>query len=120
MEENLTLVPIEELPATDPAKKKEKKVSINILQENLLRLMDRDKVELATIQKATGCPWGTLYGFYKGSVTAQLLDLNIKELADFFDVSVDYLAFGIEKYKFDTFDREDLRKRREADEKKNK
>lgn len=112
MEENLLLVPAEEMPALDKPKK-EKKVSINILQENLLKLMNRDKVELAQIQKATGCPWGSLYGFYKGSVTAQLLDINIKELSDFFDVSVDFLAFGIAKYKFDTFDKDELRKLKE-------
>jgi hypothetical protein len=112
MEENLLLVPAEEMPITDKPKK-EKKVSINILQENLLKLMNRDKVELAEIQKATGVPWGSLYGFFKGSVQAQLLDLNIKELSDFFDVSVDFLAFGISKYKFDTFDRDELRKLKE-------
>ena len=108
MEENLLLVPAEEMPQTDEPKKK--RVSINILQDNLLKLMERDKVQLVDIQKATGCPWGSLYGYFKGSVTAQLLDINVKELADFFDCSVDFLAFGIKKYKFDTFDREELRK----------
>lgn len=108
MEENLLLVPAEEMPAVDPPKKREKKVSINILQENLLKLMERDKVTLAEVQKATGCPWGTIYSFYKGTVTAQLLDINVKEIADFFDVSVDFLGFAIKKYKFDTFDRMEL------------
>lgn len=104
---NLTLVPVEQLPQTDEPKKKVK-VSINILQENLIKLMERDKVELATIQRETGIAWGTFYSWYKSEVSAQLLDLNIKELADFFDVSVDFLAFGTKKYKFDTFDKEDL------------
>lgn len=108
MEENLLLVPAEEMPQTDEPKKREKKVSINILQENLLKLMARDKVTLAEVQKETGVAWGSLYSYYKGSVSAQLLDINVKEIADFFDVSCDFLAFGIKKYKFDTFDRMEL------------
>jgi hypothetical protein len=57
--------------------------------------MERDKVELADIQKATGIKWGTLYGWYKGDVGSQLLDFNIYKLAKFFNVSIHYLAFGI-------------------------
>lgn len=117
MGENLTLVPPEEMPQTDEPKKKEK-LTINELQTNLLKLLERDKVELARVQEATGIPWGTFYSWYKKDVTAQLLDINIKELADFFDVSVDFLAFGVKKYKFDTFDRMELFKLK--DEVKNK
>jgi hypothetical protein len=95
MDEN-TVPMFADLPQTDEPKKK--RISINILQENLLKLMERDKVSLADIQKATGIAWSSLYGYYKGEVTAQLLDINIKELADYFDVSIDFLAFGIERY----------------------
>lgn len=107
MEENLLLVPAEEMPQTDEAKKK-MKISVNELQTNLLKLMKRDKVELAVIQRETSIPWGTIYSWFKSDVNAQLLDINIKELADFFDVSVDFLAFSVKKYKFDTFDRMEL------------
>jgi hypothetical protein len=105
-EQNLTLVPMEQLPQTDEAKPK--RLSINILQENLIKLMERDKRSLADVQKATGIAWGSLYGYYVADVTSQLLDINIKELSDYFDVSIDFLAFGIKKYKFDTFDRQEL------------
>lgn len=111
--ENLTLVPADQMPQTDKPKKEEK-VSINFLQENLLRLLERDGVELAEVQRETGIPWGTFYSWYKKDVVAQLLDINIKELADYFDVSVDFLAFGVKKYKFDTFDKNELRTLRET------
>lgn len=108
-ETNLTLVPTEQLPQTDEPKKKQR-LSINILQDNLLKLIERDGLELADVQKITGIAWGTLYGYYKGDVCAQLLDINVKELSDCFDVSVDFLAFGIQKYKYDTFDKAELAK----------
>lgn len=104
--ENLTLLPMEQLPELDEAKKK-LKVSINQLQDNFNKLMTRDRVEPAEVQKSTGIPFPTMHGWYKKE-GAQLLDLNIKELADYFDVSIDFLAFGIKKYVFDTFDRQEL------------
>lgn len=92
-DENLTLLPEEELPATDEPKKKREKV--NCLQDILIELMERDKVGLADVQKETGIPWGSLYGWYKGDVQAQLLDWNIFKLAKYFNVSIHYLAFGV-------------------------
>lgn len=106
MNEQLTIVPPEEMPQTDEPKSK--RVVINQLQENLLKLLERDKCSLADVQKATMVPWPTIYGWYKGEVLTQLLDINIKEVADYFDVSVDFIAFGNKKYKFDTFDRQEL------------
>lgn len=117
-EENLLLVPIEQLPQTDEAKKE--KVSINQLQENLLKLMTRDKVEPADIQKETGIPFPTLHGWYCADVRSQLLDINIKELADYFDCSIDFMAFSIPKYRFDTFDRQELFRLKDEYEKENK
>lgn len=105
-DEQLTIVPIEQLPQTDEPKKK--KVSINELQQNLIRLMERDRVELVDIHEATKIHFTTIYDWYKGKYSSQLLDINIKELADYFDVSVDFLAFGMAKYKYDTFDKEEL------------
>jgi hypothetical protein len=115
-EENLSMFSPEEIPETDEAKKK--KVSINQLQENLLKLMNRDKVEAADIVKETGIPFPTLHGWYSADVSSQLLDLNIKELVDYFDVSIDFIAFSIPKYKYDTFDRQELFRLKDEYEKK--
>lgn len=91
IETNLTLLPADELPVTDEAKPK---LKVNNLQENFIFLLNKKKVELAEVKKATSIPWGTLYAWYKGDVGAQMLDINVKELADYFEVSVDELAFG--------------------------
>ena len=90
--ENLSLLPTDQLPQTD--KPKAKKVSINKLQDNLIFLMNRDKVSLADIHKETMIPFPTIYGWYKGDVKTQLLGINVKELADYFDVSIETLAFA--------------------------
>ena len=82
-----------ELPMDHPEAKKEV-VKVNNLQENLLWLMNRDKVSLAEVQRETMIPWSSLYGWYKGDVKAQMLDINVKELADYFDIEVGILAFG--------------------------
>ena len=91
-EENVPM--FSELPMDNPDAAKPEEVSVNNLQDNLLFLMDRDKVSLAEVQRETMIPWTTVYGWYRGSVKAQLLDINVKELADYFDVTVDQLAFG--------------------------
>jgi hypothetical protein len=93
-DENLVMFTEEELPVTDEPKKKKKEVE-NCLQDILLELMERDKVSLADVQRSTGIPWGSLYGWYKGDVQAQMLDWNIFKLAKFFNVSIHYLAFGV-------------------------
>lgn len=85
-------IPLMELPATDPSKARPK---VNQLQEILAELMSERKIEAAEIQKATGIPWGTLQGWIKGDVGAQILDENILKLSKFFNVSIHYLAFGI-------------------------
>jgi hypothetical protein len=107
-EKNLTIVPVEQLPQTDEPKKN-KRVIVNTISDNILALMARDKVEMAEVQRETRIPWGTFYCWCSEEMTP-LLDLNVKELADYFDTSIDFLAFGVKKYKFDTFDREELEK----------
>jgi hypothetical protein len=104
-EKNLLLLAPEEMPVTDEAKKKPR---INCLQEMLLELMDRDKVELVDIQKATGIKWPTLYGWYKGEVNAQMADENLLKLAKFFNVSLEYMCFGIgdDSPRYEEFDNE--------------
>lgn len=72
-----------------------KKIRVNCLQEMLAELMTRDGVELVDVQKATGIPWGTLHSWAVESVSCQKLDINILQLARFFNVSINYLAFGV-------------------------
>ena len=99
-EENLVLM---DLPATDAAKKKEEKPMVNFVQENLAYILAKRNLSLATVQRETLIPWGTLSGWSSYSVKTQMLDINIKELADFLDLTINELAF------------EDLRKRDERD-----
>ena len=89
-ENNLTLFSLEEMPQTDFV---EEKPMINLVQENLAYLMAKKGLSLATIQKETSIPWATVSGWANYKVRTQLLDINIKELADFLDVSVGDLAF---------------------------
>lgn len=87
---------------------KAKKKRVNALQEMLIELMNGDLDEngklvpggrkptsLADVQKGTNIAWGTLHGWYKGDVSAQLADENLLKLAQFFNVSLEYLCFGI-------------------------
>lgn len=67
----------------------------NCLQDMLLSLMNDKGCTLADIQKETDIPWGTLYAWYRGEVRAQLLDQNVLTLAKYFNVTLEYLAFGI-------------------------
>lgn len=91
MEENIPM--FAELPQTDPSTKKEKP-EVNRLQRNLAALMKKRDVTPAMIQKETLIPWATLAGWLSYSVKVQMLDLNVKELADYFGITVDELAFG--------------------------
>lgn len=90
--ENLLLVPIEQLPQTDDGKKE--KVKVNNLQENFIFLLNKKGCSLADVQRETLIPWTTVWGWLMGSVEKQMLDINVKELATFFDVTVDELAFS--------------------------
>lgn len=67
----------------------------NCLQDMFLELMNERKCTLADIQRDTGIPFGTIYAWYRGEVRAQLLDRNVLALARYFDVTLEYLAFGI-------------------------
>lgn len=68
---------------------------VNCLQDMFIELINERRVELADIQKGTGIPWSTLHGWYIGDVKSQMLDKNVLKLAQFFNVSLEYLAFGI-------------------------
>ncbi len=105
MSDNQTGMPID-LPVTDEAKRKP---SINCLQDVLLDLMDERKVSLSQIQKATGIKWSTLMGWHDGAVTSQLADKNLLMLAQFFNVSLEFLIYGIgdESPRFEEFIKEE-------------
>lgn len=91
-----TIVPEDQMPQTDPPKKKErKKPSSNILKQIMRELMEERNINLAQIQKATALKWSTLYGWYKGDAQTQILDQDLLKLAQFFNVTLEYLAFGI-------------------------
>jgi DNA phosphorothioation-dependent restriction protein DptG len=94
IENQPTIVPLEQLPQTDEPKKK-KKPSSNILSKIMKELMEERDIKLAQIQKATGIAWSTLHGWYDGDVKAQILDEDLLKVARFFNVTLEYLAFGI-------------------------
>ena len=91
----LTIPMFEELPMDNPeALKKKRKAFNNILYGQINRLMNHLKIEMVEIHKATGTPFPTLSGWINGNVEAQMLDSSIKQVANFFGVSVDYLAYA--------------------------
>lgn len=90
MEENILMFSNDELPQTDLPSEKPR---VNFVQENLAYLMSKKNLQMVTIQKETLIPWSTLQSWSNDSVKSQLLDINIKELADFLDISIDNLAF---------------------------
>jgi len=97
---NLTLVPLEELPQTE---EKKEKIRVNNLQENFIFLIEQKKVSLADVCRETSIPMTTAWGWFTGSVDSQLLNINVKELADYFEVEIGALAFddmrGIDRLK---------------------
>ncbi len=67
----------------------------NCLSEILRELMDERGIEPKHIYEATGIPFSSISDWYLGKVKAQTLNGNILALAQFFNVSIHYLAFGI-------------------------
>lgn len=85
----------EEIPQDNPdAKKKKKKLIQNILCENLLELIDERKINLATVVRETGIPFTTADD-WANARSIPLTDENIAKLARYFNVTIDYLCFGI-------------------------
>src|SRR5690554_2441019 len=94
---NTNLALFENLPVyqEDLEKIRAKKKSINCLQEMLLELMEERSVSLARIHKETGIPFSTLMDWHNGESKSQMLEENILKLARYFNVSLEYLCFGI-------------------------
>jgi hypothetical protein len=85
----------EPLPMDNPdALKKKKKQYQNIMSVQINRLMNHFKVDATPISKATGIPESTLHGWINFIVRTQDLDSNVKAVANYFGVSIDYFAFG--------------------------
>lgn len=83
------------IPQDNPdAKKKKKKLIQNILCENLLELIEERKINLATVVRETGIPFTTADD-WANARSIPLTDENIAKLARYFNVTIDYLCFGI-------------------------
>ena len=88
----------EPLPMDNPdALKKKKKQYQNVMSVQLNRLMNHFKIEAAQLAKATTMPESTLHGWINFVVESQDLDSNVAALANYFDVSINYLAFATPK-----------------------
>lgn len=66
----------------------------NDLCVQLNRLMDHFGFEAADLVRGTSLSFSTISGWINNKVEVQLLDSNVKEIARFLGVSVDFLAFG--------------------------
>lgn len=97
MENQLTLVPSEELPVTDAPKKV--KPRTNCLGEVLRAFMDKHKLKDADVVKATGISWSTFHGWITEDVFCQLADQNLFKLWMFLNkyepISLEALVYGI-------------------------
>ncbi|MGE3608037.1 MAG: helix-turn-helix domain-containing protein [Bacteriovoracaceae bacterium] len=82
-----------DLPATDLPKKK-KRTFENVLSTQLKRLMLKGGITPSILVREALIPMSTLCEWINGDVETQRLDDNIKKVARFFGVSVDYLAYG--------------------------
>ena len=67
------------------------------LSKILKKLMREQGVSVAKITKATKVPSKTIYNWLAGSEPKSFL--QVKKVADYFDVSLDFLCFGIEQAK---------------------
>jgi hypothetical protein len=75
--------------------KEERKRFGNILSVQLNRLMNHFKVEAAPLSKATNVPESTLHGWVNFVTKSQDLDSNVKAVAGYFGVTIDFFAYGI-------------------------
>lgn len=109
IETNLALLPEEELPVTDEAKKKKPKV--NCLQDMVLELMEEFKLKDADIVKGTGISWSTWHGWIMNEVDCQLADQNLLSLWMYLNkfkrIHLETLVYGIGEA--ESFDKDEER-----------
>src|SRR5688500_18428788 len=91
--ENLPILPLEQLPQTDPAKPEEK--GVNYLQEAILEWMDRTGNQPALLHKEAGIAYPTLSDWILGEVRTQLVDKNLFNLWRVTRIPLPYLLFGV-------------------------
>lgn len=72
-----------------------RKPRVNCLQEILLEVMNERKLTLAEIQKGTGISWATIISWHEGTYNSQRADKNLLKLAQFLNLNLSYLLFGI-------------------------
>ena len=61
----------------------------------LLELMDERKLKDADVVKATGISCSVWHGWITGITKTTMLDGNILAISRYFNVSINYLAFGV-------------------------
>lgn len=68
----------------------------NRVQENLIYLLNKHNVNLAHVARETCIPLTTIYCWFRGHTKTQLADINLVELARYFEVSLEYLILNDE------------------------
>lgn len=77
--------------------KEERQKFGNVFSIQLNRLMNHFGVEAAPLAKATNVPESTLHGWINFIVEIQELDSNVKSVANYFDVTIDYMGYATPK-----------------------
>lgn len=97
MDNQLTLVPSEELPVTDSPKPRRE--TPNCLQTQLIDIMNELKIRDADLVRATGVPFTTIFDWVTGGVDCQLTDGNLfkvwRYLNKFKRIHLEFLVYGI-------------------------
>ncbi len=63
------------------------------LDKNLKKIMLTQKMSLKKLSTQVGVPPSTIHGWLNGAAPKSLIDL--KKIADFFEISLDELCFGV-------------------------
>jgi hypothetical protein len=69
----------------------------NVFSIQLNRLMNHFKIEAAPLAKATGIPESTLHGWVNFIVRIQETDSNLASIANYFDVTINFLCYATPK-----------------------
>lgn len=80
----------------------------NCLSLILEKLMSERKITLSQIHIQTGIAWSTLQDMKSKKNDYQKLNKNILKLAKFFNVSIQYLCFGVGSDEPVNYNKEDL------------
>lgn len=91
--ENLTLLPLDELPVTDTPDTVEPDKTV-IIHEIMEEFMKEFNVNLAMIERDTELSNSTLSDWLSGKVTPLAGD-KLRVLAKYFRTSTDYLVYGV-------------------------